>query len=77
MEAALWETMNTVGFSFIPRMALLSAASVAKSSADALSSKMRILGLLTSALAIVEPLLLPAGQISPALLNLELHLPYF
>ncbi len=54
MEEVRCETITTVGRSGSARSALRSAASVAKSSADALSSRIRISGLLTSARAIVS-----------------------
>ena len=53
-DAALCETMNTVGELFIPLIAFLRAASVAKSRADALSSRISTSGFLTIALAIVS-----------------------
>lgn len=46
--------MNTVGFVSISRIDLRSAASVAKSSAEALSSSISISGFLTSARAMVN-----------------------
>ena len=46
--------MKSVGDDFIPRIAFLNAASVAKSSADALSSRINISGFLTIARAIVR-----------------------
>ena len=46
--------MNTVGLFGIVLIDFLSAASVAKSSADALSSSIRTSGFLTTALAIVS-----------------------
>ena len=54
MEEARWDTMNTVGPPSISRMARRSLASVAKSKALALSSRMRISGLRTKARAMVS-----------------------
>ena len=53
MDAALCDTINTVALFSISRIAIRSFASVAKSSAEALSSKIRISGFFTTARAIV------------------------
>ncbi len=68
MEAVRCDTINTVGLLWMFLSAALSFASVAKSSADELSSSIRISAFFVSARAIVRRCL-SSRQIAPALLD--------